>query len=115
LGPNQVIRISVVSVDGELGGGLYGEIRSRHINYSQEVCSGSVCKSAIASQSVSGPIPLMLGEARSFQVGPDIQGNGVRAIVVFSNRRNVRVNVMIIDTSTGNVVSFRTEDATPIT
>lgn len=104
-GPHQVVRISVVSVDGELGGGIYG-VRFKRMDYTQDACTGGVCKFAVASENVSAPMPLMPGEALSVDLGPDTQGNGVRA-VVFSNSRNVRVNVMIIDSTTGEVVAFQ--------
>lgn len=104
LGPNQILRVSVVSADGELGGGIYG-VRFKQMNYIQDVCNGGVCKFVVASQNVSVPMRLLPGQALSFEVGPDIQGNGVRAVVL-SNSRNVQVTASIIDSITGNVVSI---------
>jgi hypothetical protein len=112
-GPNQIVRVSMVSVDGELGGGLYGEVRSRSMNYAPDECNGGVCKFVVASQNVSAPMRLEPGEALSFNVGPDVQGNGVRAVVL-SNSRKVRVNVSIIDTLTGRLLIHEPLETEPV-
>ncbi len=100
LGPNQVLRLSVVSVDGELGGGIYG-IRFRQVSYTQGICNGDgVCKQSVASQSTSDPMTLMPGEAATFDI-PNT-AFGVRGIVE-TNRRNVRVLAIVFDTSTQTI------------
>lgn len=102
-GPHQIVRIYVVSVDGELGGGVYG-VRFRGMNYAQDECNGGVCKFVVASQNLSATMPLVPGEALSFNVEPDVHGNGVRAVVL-SNSRKVLVTAAIIDTLTGQTTS----------
>ena len=55
------------------------------------------------SENRSAPMRLEPGEALSFNVGPEMNGNGVRAVVL-SNGRKGRVNVSIIDAVTGRLL-----------
>jgi hypothetical protein len=111
LGPNQVLRTIMKDGDNNVTLENYAV---RRFQYTQGDCTGGICQFAVASQNVSGPLPLTAGEALSVDVGPDIQGNGVRAVVL-STSRDVRVNAMIIDSVTGSVVSLlRCDRATPI-
>ena len=76
-------------------------------SYAPGVCNtDGVCRLAVASESISDPIRLMPGEAVSLDsrrcVWP-ICG-GVRAVVESTNR-NAKVNALIIDGDTGDVVS----------
>ncbi len=105
LGSNQVLTVTATGFDpGPLDGKF---ISFRQIKYSpQASCSGGVCKLTVSSQTTSAPVSMKTGEAASFTVGPDIQGNQVR-IVILSNSRKVRVNVLIIDSATGEVVAFQ--------
>ncbi len=96
LGENQILR--VVSVDGELGGGIYGEVIKR-IEYQQTACQSGICKYAVASQTTSAPLRVALNEAVSI----DTPNGGIRRIVVSTNNRNVRVNAIVFDTSTQRV------------
>lgn len=100
LGPNQILRISVVSVDGELGGGIYG-VRFKQINYVQDVCNGGVCKHTIASQTTTNTITLAAGEVASY----DHIGNFNFRVVVKSNRPDVKVQGIVFDTSTQRVAA----------
>jgi hypothetical protein len=100
LGPNQILRISGDGVDQD----DIITLRFRQMTYLQNACSGSICKYSAASQTLSASVTLMPGEAASLTVGPDIQGNTVR-VAVLSSSRNARVNVMIIDAATGEVVT----------
>jgi hypothetical protein len=102
LGPNQILR--VVSVDGELGGGLYGEVIKR-FEYRQTACSGGICKHSIAAQTISPPLALAPNESASI----DTQSGGLWRIVIVSSNRNLRVNALIIDTVTGEVTAFTTD------
>lgn len=101
LGPNQVLR--VIMKDGSNNMTLEN-YAFRRIEYTQDDCNGGVCRHTISSQSQTAPITLALGEALSFNVGPDVQGNGVRAAVL-SNSRNVLVTAAIINTLTGQTTS----------
>jgi hypothetical protein len=102
LGNNQILR--VVSVDGELGGGLYGEV-IRRFEYQQTTCETGSCKYAVASQTTTPPLTIAPNEAVSIDTPP----GGTRRIAVLTNNRNVRVNASIIDAVTGEVVSFTTD------
>ena len=104
LGPNQALRLTVVGPVGVVNPDHH-ILEFRRINYTENVCSGNVCKQALASVSNSEAITLLPGEAASVTIGPEIYGNGIRAAVI-SNSRDVQVNIMIIDTATGNVVSM---------
>jgi len=98
LGENQILR--VVSVDGELGGGLYGEV-IRRLEYQQTGCEAGICKLTIAAQTITPPITVAPNESVSI----DTQTGGMRRIVVLSNKRTLKVNAIVFDTSTQRVVS----------
>ncbi len=103
LGENQILR--VVSVDGELGGGLYGEV-IRRFEYQQTACQSGICKYAIASQTTSAPLTVAPNESVSI----DTPNGGTRRIVVLTNKRNVRVNAIVFDTATQRVVAIDVVD-----
>lgn len=107
LGPDQVLRISVVSVDGELGGGIYG-VRFRQMSYAQDTCTGGVCKHTVVSQTTSPTITAAADEAVWIDIDRAPNTTGTRAIVL-SSRRNVKVNGIVFDTSTQRVVAFVTD------
>ena len=98
LGQNQILR--VVSVDGELGGGIYGEV-IRRIEYQQTVCEAGICKNAIASQTTSPQLTIAPNESASI----DTPNGGIWRIVVLTNNRNVQVNAIVFDTFTQRVVT----------
>ena len=66
------------------------------------VMGATVCRHTVASEGMSAPVTLGPNEAASLDVGGD--GNGVE-VMVFSNDTNVRVNAMIIDAASGNVIA----------
>lgn len=105
LGPDQVLRLTVVSVDGELGGGIYG-VRFRQIDYAQGACGGGgVCKHTAASQITSPTMTVAPNEAVWIDIDRAANSTGTRAIVL-SNSRNMRVTAMIFKTTTGEVDAF---------
>ena len=103
LGPNQILRIVVDPTDPSENTFL----RFRQMGYMQSTCSGGVCKLAVASQNTSAPITLMPGETATFDIPSSFLGGVSVAVrgVVESNNRDVRVNAMIIDNATGEVLS----------
>ena len=107
LSSNQSLIITVVrsSTSEDEGPPIQHVLQFRRMTYGDDVCSGGVCKQTVASVTNSGPIPLMPGQAASFQIGPDVHGNDVRGLIL-SNSRDVRVNTIVFDTSTQRVVSI---------
>ena len=101
LGPNQILRIAVAP-------GAVNEtvnIRFRGMKYMQTTCSGGVCKQVISGNTVSDPLVLTPNESAFFDIFTEISLDAVRGVVL-SNSQKVKVTAMIIDTTTGNVVSF---------
>jgi hypothetical protein len=101
-GPHQKVRLTITGFGEDLL-----RVQFRQINYSQEVCNGGLCKYNVSSQTTSDLLTLMPGEAASFTCIPD-SVPGVRAVVL-SDDRKARVTAQIIDTITGEVVSFTTD------
>lgn len=101
LGANQVLR--VIMKDGSNGVTLENYVVKR-IQYTQGVCSGGICKHTISSQTTSAPIPLAPNESLSADLEWNANAGGTR-IVVLSRSQDVQVNVMIINTLTGEVTS----------
>ena len=96
LGANQTLR--VVSVDGELEGGIYGEVIKR-FEYQQTGCEAGICKLAVASQTTSPLIRFAQNEAASIET----PNGGSRRIMIVTDNRNLRVNAIVFDTSTQRV------------
>jgi hypothetical protein len=97
LGANQKLRLSVVFDDTD---GVEN-VAFRRLVYAPGACSGGVCKLAVSSQTTTDPVTVQPGEAALFDmIDPEAR------VVVFSNSRNARVNVSIIDTATGDVVAI---------
>ena len=104
LGPNQKL---VMMVDASLD----ADIIWHEFKYGTGVCTDGICKHAIVSQNRSNPLHLTSGEAVSLSVqGNQIGTDGTR-VVVLSNSRNARVNILIIDSVTGEIVSYQNEYA----
>lgn len=107
LSANQVLRLTVVSVDGELGGGIYG-VRLKQMSYTPGVCgTGGVCISTVAAQTTSERTTVMPGEAVLYEIPASFQGGvfvGVRGVVE-TTRRDLRVRAMVFDTSTQTFVA----------
>ena len=106
LGLNQVLRVGITLQTDT--GEILIKFQSRRMGYSQGPCNGGVCKHTLTMQSTSGDV-LAPGEAASIDI-PNNGGSGVRGIVV-SNRRNLHVTFLVIDTTTGDVVACITENA----
>jgi hypothetical protein len=96
LGPNQILRVV-----GDWNGDGVATIQFRQIKYMPTGCSGGVCQQIVASDEYFSRVTLMPGEAASVDIMSN--GSGVRAIV-FSDKPNLHVNAMIVDTSTGNII-----------
>jgi hypothetical protein len=92
----QSLRITAVNLDGT----NTASVRFQRQGYTQDSCSGGVCKHVVVSQEATAPTTLLPGEAASFDIPST--GSGVRGVAL-SNSRNVLVTAMIIDTATGEV------------
>jgi hypothetical protein len=102
LGQTMFITISPAS----LPSGLI-KARIRWMSYGAQGCSGMppVCRHMVVSQGATPVETLGEGDALSF----DVQGTGDGVqLVVESDSRNLRVNAMIINSATGEIVAFWT-------
>jgi len=104
LGPNQELRLSLLSGYPTTNGDF--SFRLRQTSYAQPICTGGVCQLAVESQTVSDVITVAPNEAVSINFRRCIFPicGGIRGVVL-SDRRDVKVNAMIIDTLTGEVVA----------
>ena len=97
IGPNQVLRLTVVSGDFNPDNDI--SVRFRRMGY---VEADNVYK--VAAQNVTGPVRLMPGEAASLDITRlflgGVYADAVRGVVE-SNRPGARVTVQIIDETTG--------------
>src|SRR5258705_13378343 len=75
LAPNQVLRVT-----GDWNGDGPNAIQFRQLGYTAAGCDGSVCKHTVTSQTTSGPVTLMPGEAASIHIAS--YGFGVSALVL---------------------------------
>ena len=107
LGPNQALRVTVAA--GDVNGDDAVSVLFRRMSYTQGACNGGVCKYALTSQTTSGPVTLMPGEAASAELVATTYGRGV----VLGNSRDVRVTAQIIDTTTGDVISIWVPQGSP--
>lgn len=101
LGPDQELRITVNS----LGGNDAGSFRSRRMTYTETGTTGGVRILMLASQTTMGPITLSPGEAASMGFRTTVAGETVH-YMVSTNNPNIQVTAMIIDGSTGEIVTF---------
>lgn len=99
LGSDQFIRITV---SAPFGAGDT-KVRFRRINY-QRQCAFPLCGGIRSSQSTTDPTTLASGDAISFDITP-VNGEGIRGVAL-SNNPNVRVNAVIVNRITGDVISF---------
>ena len=95
LGPNQILRITI-------GPDIRDRIivRFEQTSYTQNGCNADgVCK-LTGTNTLTGPITLMPGEAASYDIlAAGTYGRGI----VVTNNRNAHVNASIIDMTTGQV------------
>jgi hypothetical protein len=101
LGFNQVLRVSVAA--GDVNGDGSASIAFREITYMPVGCDAGVCKHTIASQNTTSPVELMLGEASCID---GTSNTMMLRIVVLSNNPSVRVNAVIVDLTTGNIIAI---------
>ena len=100
LGFNQVLRLFLSKDRGETIAVRFGKAA-----YMPLGCNGDgVCKYSLASESLSTPVILNLGEAASMDITLANNNYAVRGTVL-SNDPNVRVNAVIIDGNTGNIIA----------
>ena len=104
LGPNQLLRLTVAAGDVN-GDGC--AVQFRQVAYMPTSCNGGVCKHTVVSQSTSAPVTLMPGEAAVVDFNND--GFPIRAMVL-SDHPNVKVNAMVVDMTTGNIICVRRID-----
>src|SRR5262245_9253628 len=64
LGPNEVLRVTVNTVDGN----DFLALRVRRMQYAQGACDGGVCKLASVTDLIIDPLTLMPGEAASIDL-----------------------------------------------
>jgi hypothetical protein len=107
LGTNDMLRLTVAVGDVN-GDGC--AVQFRQAAYVQGGVNNGVYKLMLTSQSTSPRITLMPGEAASIDI--DSYSWGVRAMV-FSDNPNVKVNAMIIDKTTGNIIGVLMGDSGP--
>ena len=95
LGPNQIMRITI-----NWGDGTPNSVRFGQTAYTQDGChADGVCK-LTGTNTFSGSITLMPGEAASYDIlSAGTYGRGI----VVTNNRNAHVNASIIDATTGRV------------
>jgi hypothetical protein len=98
LGSTEMLRLTVAAGDVNGDGSA---VQFRQVAYMPASCNAGVCKHTVMSQSTSAPVTLMPGEAASIDISNSF---GVRAIVL-SDNPNVRVNAMIVDMTTGNIIA----------
>ena len=104
LGANQSLRMTVVrsaSAEAEDGPPLQHILQFRQMTYSETACNGSICKQNVASASNSGVITLPPGES-TWATFP----SGIVRGIVLTNRPDVAVNISIIDSATGEILSI---------
>lgn len=98
LGQNQILRLTVAA--GDVNGDGFTVQFGRAVYMPLGCNNDGVCKHSLSSQNRSAPVMLNPGEAASIDITNSFP---VRALVL-SNNPNVRVNAMIIDGTTGNIV-----------
>jgi hypothetical protein len=102
-GLGQTLRVFVAAGD------VYGDnvrVRFHWTRYMAAGCSGmpAVCRHTVASQG-STPVTTLGNDALSFEIDAASNGDLNTAIEVESNRKDVQVNAMIIDSATGEIVT----------
>jgi len=100
LGPGQVLRVTVNGLGGN------DTIRTQFMRetYGMPTCSGGACRYFFNVEA----LPVMMLSTHE-SLSTDISqptGSGGVGCVVAANTRNIRVIAMIVDTTTGETVSF---------
>lgn len=97
LGPNQIMRITVAArLDT-------AKVRFRRLGYAEGTPIGGVSKQTVSSDTQSALITLAPGESASMDVPSP--SDTLRTLVT-SDRADVQVRIMIVDTETGKIESY---------
>ena len=100
LGQNQIMRVTVNIISGNNNAG----VQFRRMSYGQETCSDGVCK-ALVNNEVVGPIIFFFqNEGVWMDIDRTAAESAVRSVI--TSNKPVRVNVQIVDSTTGNTVSL---------
>jgi hypothetical protein len=110
LGQGQTLRLSIISPRDSVSGQSTG-VRIRKSAYTEEGCNGAVCKHVVSSQNASELMMLAPNEALEVDLDWSANVSGNR-VVVFSNNQDLQVNVMIIESATGRILSI--DKSTPL-
>lgn len=97
LGPNQTLRLFVL--DDSNGAET---VAFRRSSYSQDVCSGGICKAAVSFESQTATLTIWPGEAALFDM---IDPSG--RVKVLSSSRNVKINALLVNSITGEVTAVQ--------
>jgi hypothetical protein len=104
LGPNQILRLTVVS---NPGGRLPAEDISLNftvLKYQHGACNdSSVCMHTILSQTTTDPVTVRRGESASIDITQTPNGSAVRGLVNL-NTDNAEINMYLVDTNTGSAI-----------
>src|SRR5688500_16138702 len=107
LGPNQILRVTVVASansSGEVDGRDF-LVWQRSPSLASPTCnSDGVCKYLLVSEPPTESIELRRGEAASMDITSTPSSVGVRIVVVVT-KPDMQVNTLIIDGATGAVVA----------
>lgn len=106
VGPNQKIRLTAAAAD--FGGAL--KIRFTVLNYGQGECAGNVCRAAVVSRTETEITNLAPGETAFVNGDPDQPIIVGRSRIVVEGNKPMLVNLQIVDTVTGQVMSSQTQD-----
>ena len=104
LGANQLLRITVAPADGGVVPTGTVTFTVDGVTYVRGTCDGGICKYFSSSQTTSDPITLALGEAVSVDTVTGATGQFTLTFNGQTGLPNVRVNALIIDTTSGAVV-----------
>lgn len=107
LGPKEELRLTVAL--GDVNNDNI-RVRFRLTEYTAGICTGSVCKHFVMSQTTSPPMMLNANEAASTTFPTTVESEDVRFVrgVVLSDNPNVRVRGIVFDTSTQRINSICT-------
>lgn len=106
LGPNQLLRITVVPAAGGVVPTGTVTFTVDNVSYARGTCNGGVCKYSVSSQTTSDPITLAPGEAASVDSAPGDYAVWRAHFGESPSLPNVQVNAFIIDATTGAVAGY---------
>jgi hypothetical protein len=96
LGPNEFLRLTVTPT----GSPRTSLTVTFTAQLTQSVCNGGVCTHTVVSQYTTNPVTLMSGQAASHDIFQPADASAVRGMVT-GNSPDMRVNGLIIDSTTG--------------